>query len=85
MGVGEGFLFLLSACGRLFSSICGHIVIKHYTSSHVVLILILGEIGLVFKENSDWPNVAQFILFCFVLIMLLIFTGFLIYMCGVFK
>ena len=74
MGVGEGFLFLLSACGRLFSSICGHIVIKHYTSSHVVLILILGEIGLVFKENSDWPNVAQFILFCFVLIMLLIFT-----------
>ena len=74
MGVGEGFLFLLSACGRLFSSIFGHIVIKHYTSSHVVLILILGEIGLVFKENTDWPNIVQFILFCFVLIMLLIFT-----------
>ena len=74
MSVGEGFLFALSAFGRLFSSFLGHIVIKHYTSSHVVLILILGEIGLVFKENTNWPNIVQFILFCFVLLMLLIFT-----------
>ena len=70
----EGFLFALSACGRLFSSFLGHIVIKHYTSSHVVLILILGEIALVFKENTNWPNIVQFVLFCFVLLMLLIFT-----------
>ena len=74
MSIGEGFLFALSACGRLFSSFLGHIVIKHYTSSHVVLILILGEIALVFKENTNWPNIVQFILFCFVLLMLLIFT-----------
>ena len=74
MGIGESFLFILSACGRLFANLFGHIVVKHYTSSHVVLILILGEIFLVFKESTNWRNIVQFILFCFVLVMLLIFT-----------
>ena len=74
MGVGEGFLFALSACGRLISNLFGHIVVKHYTSSHIILILVLGEIALAFKESTEWYNIVQFILFFIVLMLLLIFT-----------
>ena len=74
MGLGETLLFILSACGRLISSFSGHIVIKHYTAPHIVLILIIGEITLAFKEGAEWPNIIQFILFCLVLIMSLIYT-----------
>ena len=74
MGIGESFLFLLSAIGRLISNLFGHIVVKHYTSSHIILVLVLGEISLVFKESTEWPNIVQFSLFCLVLLMLLVFT-----------
>jgi hypothetical protein len=74
MSVGEGLLFALSAVGRLISSISGHIVIKQYTAPHIVLILVLGEIFLPLREFGDWHNIVQFILFCFVLVMSLIFT-----------
>ena len=74
MSVGEGLLFALSAVGRLISSISGHIVIKQYTAPHIVLILVLGEIFLPLRESGDWHNIVQFILFCFVLVMSLIFT-----------
>ena len=74
MGVGEIFLFILSALGRLISNLFGHIIVKHYTSSHIILLLVLGEIALVFKESTNWQNITQFILFCFVLLMLLVFT-----------
>ena len=74
MGIGEIFLFILSALGRLISNLFGHIIVKHYTSSHIILLLVLGEIALVFKESTNWQNITQFILFCFVLLMLLVFT-----------
>ena len=74
MGIGEIFLFILSAIGRLISNLFGHIVVKHYTSSHIILVLILGEMALAFKESQEWDNITQFILFCFALFMLLIFT-----------
>ena len=47
---------------------------NHYTSSHIILKIVLGEIALVFKESVNWITSTQFILFCFVLLMLLIFT-----------
>ena len=31
MSIGEVFLFILSALGRLISNLFGHIVVKHYT------------------------------------------------------
>ena len=74
MQVVEVFFFILSAFGRLISNLFGHIVVKHYTSSHIILVLVLGEISLVFKESTDWPNIVQFSLFCLVLLMLLVFT-----------
>ena len=74
MSVGEGLLFALSAVGRLISSISGHIVIKQYTAPHIALILVLGEIFLPLREFGDRHNIVQFILFCFVLVMSLIFT-----------
>ena len=74
MSVGEVFLFILSAFGRLISNLFGHIVVKHYTSSHIILVLILGEIGLAFKDKRDWKKIVQFVLFCLALFILLIFT-----------
>jgi hypothetical protein len=65
---------IVSALGRLISNLFGHIIVKHYTSSHIILIIVLGEIALVFKESVNWITSTQFILFCFVLLMLLIFT-----------
>ena len=74
MQVGEVFFFILSAFGRLISNLFGHIVVKHYTSSHIILVLILGEIGLAFKEKHEWKEIVQFSLFVFTLFILLIFT-----------
>ena len=74
MKVGEIFLFILSAIGRLISNLFGHIVVKHYTSSHIILIFMIGEIGLVFKKDQGWHEIVQFALFCLALFMLLIFT-----------
>ena len=53
---------ILSAFGRIFSNLFGHIVIKHFTSSHIILVLILGEMALVFKEDQGWVNITQFIM-----------------------
>ena len=74
MTVGEVFFFILSAIGRLISNLFGHIVVKHYTSSHIILVLILGEMGLAFKKQQGWKEIVQFALFCLALFMLLIFT-----------
>ena len=74
MQVVEVFFFILSAFGRLISNLFGHIVVKHYTSSHIILVLILGEIGLAFKEKHEWKEIVQFSLFVFALFILLIFT-----------
>ena len=74
MKVGQAFLFILSALGRLISNLFGHIVVKHYTSSHIILVLILGEIGLAFKEKHEWKEIVQFMLFVIALFILLIFT-----------
>ena len=74
MKVGQAFLFILSAIGRLISNLFGHIVVKHYTSSHIILVLILGEIGLAFKDKRGWKEIVQFVLFCLALFILLIFT-----------
>ena len=74
MSISEVFLFILSAIGRLISNLFGHIVVKHYTSSHIILVLILGEIGLAFKDKRDWKKIVQFVLFCLALFILLIFT-----------
>ena len=74
MKVGQAFLFILSALGRLISNLFGHIVVKHYTSSHIILVLILGEIGLAFKEKHEWKEIVQFVLFVIALFILLIFT-----------
>ena len=74
MGVGEVFLFILSAIGRLVSKLFGYIIVKHFTSSHIILVLMIGEIILVFKKDHGWHEIVQFILFFFALFMLLIFT-----------
>lgn len=74
MGVGEVFLFILSAIGRLVSKLFGYIIVKHFTSSHIILVIMIGEIVLVFKKDHGWHEIVQFILFFFALFMLLIFT-----------
>ena len=47
----EILLFIFSSFGRLLFNLFSHITIKHFTSSHVFLILIMGEIS-----SLDWSQ-----------------------------
>ena len=55
----EIILLIVSMISRLFFKLFSLITINFYTSSHVVIILILGEIILIFtnqKKENDIPN-----------------------------
>ena len=45
----EVLLFIVSMSGRLLFNLFSHITIKHFTSCHVFLLLIMGEIS-----SLDW-------------------------------
>ena len=66
-------LFLITMVGRVFFNLFSHITIKHFTSSHVVLLLIMGEISLDWKEKNKNDIVITAIIFAVELFMLLIF------------
>ena len=48
----EVFLFILHMLARASFNLFSHITIKYFTSSHVILILILGEIFISFIEKN---------------------------------
>ena len=50
------------------------VAVKHYTSPHIILVVILGEIGLALRKKRNWKEIVQFVLFCLTLFILRIFT-----------
>ena len=68
-------LFIVSMLGRLFFNLFSHITIKYFTSSHVFLILIMGEISsLDFRnKNKDEKFIVSIIIFIIEFLMILIF------------
>ena len=69
----EVLLFIVHMIARASFNLFSHITIKHYTSSHVILILIFGEMILCFKEDNINDILIKVAIFFVELIMILIF------------
>ena len=70
----EILLFILTMCGRLLFNLFSHITIKHFTSSHIFLILIMGEISsLVWSERSTGEVFIIGFIFFVEFVMILVF------------
>ena len=72
MGIGESCLFILSAFGRIFSNLFGHIIAKDFTPSHVIFLLMIGEIVLAFDSKSSGIIIVNLIVIISVIFLLLI-------------
>ena len=66
-------LFIVTMVGRVMFNLFSHITIKHFTSSHVVLILILGESALLWNKKDTFELIIISVIFIIELLMLLIF------------
>ena len=69
----EVLLFIVHMIARASFNLFSHITIKHYTSSHVILILIFGEMILCFEEDNINDLLIKVAIFFIELIMILIF------------
>ena len=71
----EIIIFLILMISRWFFNLFGFITVKIYTVSHIVLILIIGEISFSFSSDDDkWKLYSTFIIFIILFFMLLVFT-----------
>ena len=75
LNVIEVSLFIVSMIGRLLFNLFSHITIKYFTSSHVFLILIMGEMSSIdFRDrNKDVRFIFSIIIFIIEFLMILIF------------
>ena len=69
----EILLFFVHMITRASFNLFSHITIKYYTSSHLILILILGEILLSLKEKNIRDKLIAIGIFIVEFIMVLIF------------
>jgi hypothetical protein len=70
----EIWIFIFLMLSRLSFNIFGLLTVKYFTPSHVVIILIIGEISFSFKSKNDYKLYLTIVIFCFLLFMLLVFT-----------
>ena len=69
----EVLFFIVVMASRALFNLFSHFTIKHFTSSHVILLLIMGEISLEWGEKSTLDIVSYSIIFIIEFLMLLIF------------
>ena len=69
----EILLFIVTMLGRVFFNLLSHFTIKHFTSSHVILLLIMGEISLDWAEKKTSDVLITAGIFIVELFMLLVF------------
>ena len=67
-------IFILLMFSRLSFNIFGLLTVKYFSPSHVVLLLIIGEISFSFKYENNYKLYLTIIIFCMILFMLLVFT-----------
>ena len=60
--------------GRSIFNIFGHIIAKDFTPSHVIFLLMLGELFLSFKSEFNATKIFSIFIILVELFMLLIFT-----------
>ena len=70
----EIFIFILIMICRWLFNIFGLLIVKEYTPSHIVLMLISGEIAFTFFISIIWKLIITIIIFIILLFMLLVFT-----------
>ena len=69
----EVLCFIVTMIGRVAFNLFSHITIKYYTSSHVVLLLIMGEISLDWNDKDKIEVILTAIIFAVEFFMLLVF------------
>ena len=69
----EVLLFIVTMSGRVLFNLFSHITIKHFTSSHVILLLIMGEISLDWGKKEIGEVLITVGIFIVELFMLLVF------------
>ena len=70
----EILLFIVEMLSRALFNLFGHIIAKDFTPSHVILLLMLGEVLLSFKTEFTTIKIISLIIILFEIFMLLIFT-----------
>ena len=70
----EILCFILGMIGRSIFNIFGHIIAKDFTPSHVIFLLMLGELFLSFKSEFNATKIFSIFIILIELFMLLIFT-----------
>ena len=76
----EIILLMVSMISRLFFKLFSLITINLYTSSHVVIILFLGEIMLIFTNgHKEEDKLYIFKIVCNILLLVLLFLMFLVF------
>ena len=69
----EVLLFIVTMLGRVLFNLFSHIIIKYFTSSHVVIILIMGEISLDWTDKDIFEIIITIIIFIVEFLMILVF------------
>ena len=69
----EALLFIITMLNRVFFNLFTHFTLKYFNSSHVVFILICGEISLDWQDKSAFEIASKAIIMIIELFMLLIF------------
>jgi hypothetical protein len=69
----EIIYFIVIMAGRLSFNLFSYLTIKHFTSSHVFLLLILGEFSLYLIDKSTLELIITIIIYLIELLMALIF------------
>ena len=70
----ECLFFILTFLSRWIFNLFALITMQYYTASHVIILLILGEIELPFETGINWKNGIFFTICFFLFIMIAIYT-----------
>lgn len=70
----EIIVFIFLMLSRWIFNLFGLITIKKYTTSHIILVLIIGEIAFAIMNEYNWKLYITIIIFLILLFMLLVFT-----------
>ena len=74
LNVSECIIFFIFVLSRLLFNLFGLITINNYTASHIVILLIIGEIGFFFKNEKTWELIIEIIIIIILFFMILVFT-----------
>ena len=70
----EILVFIVQMFSRALFNLFGHIIANEFTPSHVIFLLMIGEIFLAFKGSFDSKHIGSLFIILVEIFMLLIFT-----------